>query len=165
MPLYDLPEMKSRLAALDAERQALAALVAAAEAYEGRVSVAAPKVAKQPPAYGGGATTVLQMTEEVALKEIEKTGLPVQTRDVIALMRDRGLPLPPKNVINVVSARLSNSGRLVGRRGFGWWPKGEPWPDERSALNFSGGSETAPVNENGEAEASPETGESDLSNQ
>lgn len=79
---------------------------------------------------------------------IERTGRPAQTREVANLMVTRQLPVPNKNLTNVISARLSNSDKLEGRRGLGWWPKGRPWPDDLLA--------TAEVaNENGALNGHP----------
>lgn len=164
MRFYDLNEMRRRLAELDAERDPLVKLIAAAEAYEerekGPAGINATPPPKRTPTQPG--KTVLQITEDTALERISATGSPVQTREVIEIMRERGLPLPNKNLTNVISARLSNSGRLEGRRGFGWWPTGRPWPDEQPSLRMSGDVvPPARQNENGEADASPETGEPD----
>jgi hypothetical protein len=148
MQMFDLNEMKRELMELDRRRASLVSLISAAEAYQAAVvenvrrgetprSLVAlvPTTGGRPTAYGGGsARTVLSVTEEVALERIEETGNPVQTRDVIEIMQARRLPLPNKNVVNVVSARLSNSDKLEGRRGLGWWPKGRPWPHEEPGM-------------------------------
>jgi hypothetical protein len=44
-------------------------------------------------------------------------------------MSRRGLPVPDKNPLNVISARLSSQRSLKGRRDMGWWPIDKPWPD------------------------------------
>lgn len=143
--LYDLTEMKRRLAAIDAERDPLVRLIEAAEAYEGKIAQPAPAaervtftVRARPRPMGIGAGTPpsgRQMTVDVAEELIEASGKPVQTREVLDVMAARGMPMPTKNVINVISARLSNSGRFDGRRGVGWWPKGRPWPGEPDMLD------------------------------
>jgi hypothetical protein len=138
--LYDLAAMKRRLAAINEERDPLVRMIEAVEAYEGSVGEAIKetdhlhiRVRKRtrPTGIGTGRPkTVVQMTEEVAAELMEQTGKPVPTRTVLEVMDGRGLPLPDKNRINVVSARLSNSGRFEGRRSEGWWFKDRPWPGE-----------------------------------
>jgi hypothetical protein len=129
--LYDLDEMRRRLAVLDAERTPLVALIAAAEQYEGTVGKTIRDsgniTVRVAPRRNG---TVAAQTEELALELAEAKQRPVPTREVVAEMEARGLPLPDKNVINVVSARLSNSDRVKGRRDMGWWPVEKPWPDK-----------------------------------
>ena len=140
MALYDLPEMRKRLAVLDAQRDSLVRLIAAVENYEG--SVGSPAKAGSDGAIhrnplstaARAATSVMKITEDLAMELIEAANSPVQTSEVLRTMQQRGLPLPNKNHLNVVSARLSNSERLEGRRGVGWWPKGRPWPGEETSM-------------------------------
>lgn len=139
--LYDLTAMKRRLAAIDEERDPLVRMIEAVEAYEGKVgetvhATSNVTIRKGPkPSSGATKPSVMEQTEAVAMELVEDTGKPVQTREVLETMAARGLPLPNKNHINVVSARLSNSGKFDGRRGLGWWPKDRPWPGEPDMLN------------------------------
>lgn len=168
MQLPDLDDLRGQLAVMDARREALAALISAAEAFfaqfpEGErvvdpVKVTLPRNVKSRHQSG---QTVLAITEGVALEFIETHKRPVQTREVIEIMRERNLPLPSKSHVNVISARLSNSEKLEGRRGLGWWPRGRPWPDEEPGIFDKIGD--IPQNENGEATASPETEEANTS--
>jgi hypothetical protein len=137
--LYNLAAMKARLAAIDEERNPLVKMIEAVEAYEGTVGetvhvTEAITIRRPPKPRNGAARTVMQITEDVTAELIEQTGAPVPTRRVLDTLKERGLPLPNKNHINVISARLSNSDKFEGRRGFGWWPKGKPWPGEADML-------------------------------
>jgi hypothetical protein len=114
-------------------------MIEAVEAYEGKVGETVESgenfvVRRAPAPRNGAGRTVMQITEDVTAELIEATGAPVPTRKVLDTLKERGLPLPNKNHINVISARLSNSGKFDGRRGLGWWPKGRPWPGEPNML-------------------------------
>lgn len=155
--LHDTEELKKRLAALDAERDPLVTLITAAERYEASIGGGmrpqalgtmnaerdVPRVAR--PAIDG---TAKAKTEALAMEMADARQRPVPTRDVVKEMRERGLPLPDKNVTNVVSARLSSSGVVKGRRDMGWWPVGKPWPDEATDATAS-----LPLNDETEGEA------------
>lgn len=131
--MYDLSEMERRLAAIDAERDPLVKLIAAAKAYEARN---APRSDGDLDAIVDRSRrrlsqhTAAAKTAALAHEMIDAKGAPVPTRDIVAEMEARGLPLPAKNIQNVISARLSNAETLKGRRDMGWWPANEPWPDE-----------------------------------
>jgi hypothetical protein len=142
--LFDLVEMKRRLAAIDAERDPLVQLIAAAEAYEGQVGETiresdnlTNRVRRRVRPLGigtGKPPSGRQLTVNIATELMEASGKPVQTREVLETMKARGLPLPDKNIINVISARMSNSGKFEGRRGIGWWFVDRPWPGEDGIL-------------------------------
>lgn len=152
--LFNLPEMRRKLAAIDAERAPLAALIVAAEGYEaslagvfptayesdsaddineaverhrrGRRANRSPDLRVRGPRKG----PVTMETVKLALELANVFEMPVSTADVVAEMRVRGMQLPDKNPNNVISARLSNSDELEGHRGLGWWPKNKPLPVE-----------------------------------
>ena len=69
-------------------------------------------------------------TDRVAAELMEKTGRPVHTGAIASRMQTLGHTLPEKNARNIVSARMSNNSRFVGRRGEGWWFADRPWPTE-----------------------------------
>ncbi len=135
--LFDLNAMQRRLAALEAERAYLFGLIAAAQAYQNAVAqhqpymtitahssyqVATPKPKRSAP--------VMEATEDLAAELMEDAKGPVSTAAIVEAMRERDMPVPAKNPQNVISARLSNSPRFVGRRGRGWWFADRPWPGD-----------------------------------
>ena len=133
--MFNIEEMKKELAAIDTRRGPLVALIAAAENYQITVSgsaagVALARSAQAPQRRAPRNGPVTSSTVALALEMASAYDSPVTTADVVAEMRQRGIALPDKNPTNVVSARLSNSAELEGRRGVGWWPKGKPWPDQ-----------------------------------
>ena len=129
-----LAELKTELANLDVRRDATIALIEAMKIYEsvglGRISpgevVLRPHL--QPKIGRTRAAPIMAATEKAAEELMERTGRPVKTTEVIARLRELDLPVPGHNAANVVAARLSNSKRIQGKRGQGWWFSHKPWP-------------------------------------
>lgn len=140
--LIDLDRMKARLAELDAEREPLLALIRAAEAYEGvvgRTLFAGTNITirqRSKPEGSGRAAPIMAATEAAVADALEQLG-PLGTSDLALLLIGKPeLNLPTKNSINVLSARLSNSGKFRSQRGVGWWFKDRPWPNESRPSEF-----------------------------
>lgn len=134
MAIVDIDAAKARLAALDAEREPLLALIRAAEAYEGVVGKTlfeTPKGTVRIRSMGGGrASPVMDTTVEAVTPLLDMLG-PTTTGDLVSHLRNRPeLGLGVENANNILSARLSNSGRFESRRPQGWWFKDRPWPDD-----------------------------------
>ena len=83
------------------------------------------------------AAPVMEATEAAVAELLDQRGEPVQLNEIITHLFDAGAPLPSVNVSNVVSARLSNSAKFVGRRGVGWWFADRPWPGEAEIAQLS----------------------------
>lgn len=156
--VHDLQRLRERLRLMDEEREPLLALIAATEAYERVVGAvtsdniwsesdedvalrggneSVPEITGESERVGStskqtnkGQTFIVTQTIGIAEELIKKKGAPVPTREIISEMRTRGLPLPEKNPLNVISARLSPVRHLKGRRDMGWWPVDKPWPDK-----------------------------------
>ena len=132
--LIDLELMRARLAEIDAEREPLLALIRAAEAYEGVVGKSLfangsrSVRQKQGDTSNGRSAPIMAATIKAVTEVLELMG-PLGTSDLLKLLADKPeLNLPPKNPINVLSARLSNSEKFESQRGVGWWFKDRPWP-------------------------------------
>lgn len=139
MAIVDIDAAKARLAALDAEREPLIALIRAAEAYEGAVGRTLFETAKvtirqrAKPHGGGRASPVMDMTVEAVTPILDLLG-PTTTNDLVGhLSGNPELGLGVENANNILSARLSNSGRFESRRSQGWWFKDRPWPSNEAA--------------------------------
>jgi hypothetical protein len=133
MELFDLPAMKARLAELDAERGPLTAMIAAAERYEGIVGktiFSTPNVTMRQRGVGRAAP-MMAATEINVARLLAIAERPMGTAELIeALESNELLGLKVTNASNILSARLSNSKKFVGRRGQGWWFADRPWPGE-----------------------------------
>ncbi len=150
MPMFNLGEMKRRLSEIDAEREQLLPLIAAAEAYEAAVGRVVHETGKMRirtrPRQRVRIAPVMEATENTVISLVEETGKPVSTAEVAKKMQEEGLPVPERNPNNVISARLSNSTKIKGRRGYGWLPVSVPWPHEEAEMAFD-----TPPTENPEA--------------
>ena len=134
MSIVDIVAAKSRLAEIEAERAPLVALIQAAEAYEqvvGKTLFETSNVvarSKPRPEGSGRAAPTLAATERAVAELLEMMG-PCSTAMLADILRHKpDLNLNVANVNNVLSARLSNSKKFVGRRGQGWWFRDRPWP-------------------------------------
>lgn len=137
MSMFNLQEMERRLAEIDAERNSLMPLIEAARAYEklrGKIIVekGGVTIRQRSRQTGTRPAPVMEATEQVVIDFANEHGIPVTTARVVEIMRDKGLPVPDRNPNNVISARLSNSNRIRGRRGHGWWPADRPWPGDEA---------------------------------
>lgn len=138
MAIVDIEAAKARLAALDAEREPLLALIRAAEAYEGVVgktlfeSTSVTIRQRNRPPSGGRASPVMDMTVNAVTPLLEVLG-PSTTSELVDILRTNiELGLGVKNANNILSARLSNSGKFESRRQLGWWFKDRPWPGDEA---------------------------------
>lgn len=151
MSMFNLAEMRARHAKLRAELDNLEPLLELAERYE-RTFGSDPRseteangmnrtgvIAAAAPVRREG--SVMQKTIQAARDLLERTGAPITTVQVINVLGDYGLVVPDKNPVNVISARLSNSGEFVGRRGHGWWFRDRPWPGEEPSLALNSSEE------------------------
>ena len=131
-----LAELEAKLSYLDLRRDATLALIEAMRTYESlepNFSNPGDVVVRpylQPKIGRTRAAPIMAATEKAAEELMERTGKPVKTTEVIAHLRELDLPVPVHNAANVVSARLSNSKRIQGKRGRGWWFSHKPWPDD-----------------------------------
>lgn len=136
--MSQLSELQDRLVQLDAERQPLVRLIEAMQAYEKVVGTTIKQsgnviIKRAPPPVREAPT--MSATEEAVASLLEERG-PLGTGDLVVSLRAvEGVNLPAERATNVLSARLSNSKKFIGRRGFGWWFADRPWPYENGALN------------------------------
>lgn len=133
-----LAELESELENLEIKRAATAKLVAALREYEATVGKVTPigngSVIIRQRVRSGRAETPANPTETAAMDLLNERQAPISTNDVIDLLRRRGEPIPDSNPTNVISARLSYSKRVKGKRGQGWWFPDRSWPDENVEL-------------------------------
>lgn len=136
-----LAELEDRLAQIDAERQPLVQLIEAMRTYEKVVGTTVKQSAnvimrqRERPIAAAREAPTMSATEEAVAALLEERG-PLGTGDLVASLRAvEAVNLPTERATNVLSARLSNSKRFIGRRGFGWWFADRPWPYENGALN------------------------------
>jgi hypothetical protein len=134
-----LVELQQRLAQIDAERPTLVRLIEAWQAYEsviGTPSTGADNVIPRQRERSAGVTRpspTMSATEEAVAALLEERG-PLGTGDLVVSLRSvEGVNLPLERATNVLSARLSNSKKFIGRRGYGWWFSDRPWPYENGA--------------------------------
>lgn len=131
MDLFDLEAMEARLGDLDRERSSLMSLIATARQYQGIVGKAAIRSAPPERLAIGRAAPIMAATEKAVGDLIDVAEKPLGTAVLLATLQDRpDLGLSGANAGNVLSARLSNSKKFIGRRGLGWWFAGRPWPGE-----------------------------------
>ena len=148
MDIVDLAQAEARLSELDAERRALTRLIEAMKAYEGVVGKLVFKtgnVTAREKVGVGRAAPIMRATEQAVELLLDVRGQPMGTAELLAALRhDPNLGLDTPNGANVLSARLSNSKRYVGRRGSGWWFADRPWPGEELALAQEEGQKEPP---------------------
>ena len=134
--IVDIDAAKNRLAALDAEREPLLALIRAAEAYEGVVGKTLFERGnihvrqRIRPTNVGRASPVMDMTIDAVVPILETLG-PTTTSNLVEALRGKPeLGLTAENAGNILSARMSNSAKFQSRRPQGWWFRDRPWPGE-----------------------------------
>lgn len=125
-----IEDLEAEIIAIDARRQVVVGLLHALRAYEagtgGALLVSVNhKAPERQPRLG----SAMADTDRVAADLMERHQKPVHTGAIAAQMHKLGHVLPEKNARNVVSARMSNNPRFVGRRGLGWWFADRPWPE------------------------------------
>lgn len=153
MTNIDVEHLRARLAEIDAEREPLVALIKAAEAYEGVVGKTLFQTTnirvRQRPSQGvGGRSAPIMAATERAVGEVLDLMGPSSISDLVAALRHKPeLNLATENPNNVLSARLSNSKKFVGKRNVGWWFANRPWPGDEPAADAHQENE-APVNAN-----------------
>ncbi|MGI3170169.1 hypothetical protein ACRARG_13540 [Pseudooceanicola sp. C21-150M6] len=132
-----LMDARSRLRAIDAERDHLLALVKHAEALAASNVGAAQAKPTRTLIYAGGGGGVrsrpaptMAPTRIAAREILDELGMPVETRDLLPLIQERGIEVGGKDPIATLSARLSNSEEFKVRRGVGWWFSDRPFPGE-----------------------------------
>ena len=153
-----IEELEAEVVALDARRNVVVGLLNALREYEGHgvspfATAFRPSIQKERQPRLGSA---MADTDRVAADLMEQSGRPVHTGAIAARMVALGLTLPERNARNIVSARMSNNPRFVGRRGEGWWFADRPWPNE------NGGPIAGDEGESGTIPAMPEPEIEDL---
>lgn len=88
---------------------------------------------------------VMEATENLVTTLFDTMGVPLQTTQIIDLIGIENLNLPEQNPSNVLSARLSNSTKFVGRRGKGWWFADRPWPEDDNVSTQDGAESSEPL--------------------
>lgn len=129
----DVNELENELIFLDERRRVVAALLSALREYNGSAATSehgVTPIKRISEKRGRRPAPIVVATEEVALDLMDKTGLPVTTSDVLSEMQNRNISLPDRNPLNVISARLSNSDKFVGKRGRGYWFADRAWPTD-----------------------------------
>lgn len=135
MPQIDVETLRARLAEIDAEREPLVALITAAEIYEGVVGKTlfqsgSVRIRSRTRSGTGRAAPIMAATEQAVGEILEMLG-PTSTATLVDVLSPKPeLNLATENPSNILSARLSNSKKFVGRRGKGWWFADRPWPGE-----------------------------------
>ena len=139
MQPIDVDNLRARLAEIDAEREPLVALIKAAEDYEGIVGKTLfqrgnVRLRSRPTNASSGRAAPIMVATETAVAEYLGIMGPMSTANLVDVLASKPeLNLPADNPSNVMSARLSNSKKFVGRRGVGWWFADRPWPGDQEA--------------------------------
>lgn len=130
-------DAKVRLAELDAERENLLGVVRHAEALAGIVpahgkpaGLGLTEAAKSRPASRARAAPMMAPTREAVHAILSEVGRPVETRELLPMVRSRGVEVGGKDPVATLSARLSNSTDFQNRRGIGWWFADRRYPGE-----------------------------------
>ncbi len=136
-----ITEAKTRLAALDNERQLLLSFIQSAEALaESRTQAivaagvevgaervsprAEPQVAESKKPTG----VIMGATVNAVERILNSKGQPMRTRDLVPLVLKEGVEIGGKNQVATLSARLHNSGAFTNHGHFGWWFAGRQLP-------------------------------------
>ena len=125
-------DARSRLKEIDREREHLMGLVRHLEALAGDVQLP-PATMPHRPTYiksGKRKAPTMAPTRDAARSILEEVGKPIETRDLLPLIRERGVEVGGKDPVATLSARLSNSSEFVVRRGVGWWFSDQSFPGE-----------------------------------
>lgn len=112
-------EARTRKTQLEKELAALDKLIESAEALAG-YGVDLDTDSKTPKA----ATTrkgAVNPTREHTARLLREHGRPLQTAELVPMLRDAGVEIGGKDPIATLSARLSNSEQFKVQRGIGWW--------------------------------------------
>lgn len=126
-------EAKARLAQIDAERQNLLGIVRHAEALAGLTpAVSGDAERPETPRTKARTGSTVTPTIEAVKSIIMGAGRPMETRDLLPLVRARGVEVGGKDAVATLSARLSNSGEFQNKRGIGWWFAGQAYPGAMS---------------------------------
>lgn len=70
-------------------------------------------------------------TREAVTAILRERGKPCETRELLPMIRARGVEVGGKDPIATLSARLSNAPEFQVHRGIGWWFANEPLPSRR----------------------------------
>lgn len=143
-------QAKARLNEIDQERNHLLAIIENAQALTDvansqivkRPSDNAPpllQVRRRPLATG----SVMDTTRAAVAKILEAYGGPLETRDLVPLVKEEGVAIGGKDDVATLSARLSNSGdHFKLHRGIGWWFADRALPDVPEGLEEAEGQST-----------------------
>lgn len=122
-------QAKARLDEIDQERNHLLAILENAQALTSVAHVPVIRhssdsvtqvirLRRRTPATG----SVMDTTRAAVAKILESYGEPLETRDLVPLVKDEGVAIGGKDDVATLSARLSNSGEQFKLyRGVGWW--------------------------------------------
>lgn len=104
--------------------------VRAIKASAAALAGAAPKAAAEPVLHVKPRRTssVMNPTRVAVAELLEEAGGPLETRDLLPKVRERGIDVGGKDPVATLSARLSNSDQFKNRRGVGWWFSDRPLP-------------------------------------
>lgn len=131
-------DAKERLAQIEAEREHLLGVVRHAEALTGMSPRGETGGRRQASAQAARSAPAMSPTREAVLAILKERGAPIETRDLLPLVRERGVQVGGKDPIATLSARLSNSDEFKTRRGVGWWFSGQPYPGDLSSNEAEG---------------------------
>lgn len=135
-------QAEARLKEIDQERNRLLAIVENARALAAGAPVADTanlvrvRVRSRPPAAG----SIMDATRTAVAKILDAIGEPVETRDLVPLVKEEDVPIGGKDDIATLSARLSNSGEQFRlHKGIGWWFADRPLPGAFSVFEEAEG--------------------------
>lgn len=170
--LAEQEAIRAQIKVLSDKDQALGRLIDAARAYEaafGEVTSAQAETASQPPQTEAVSephrdikpeisarprirervrrpAPVMEATENAISNLLEMMEEPLSTGQLLEFLgTENELNLPEQNPLNVLSARLSNSTKFVGRRGKGWWFADRPWPGDVNDSTPDGAESSEPL--------------------
>ena len=129
---------RAQMEALDAKRAKLAKIIELVESMDEPTS---PKVrvGSKPPVRGPATTT--KETWDAVRAILAERANPVQLRDLLDGVRERGVDVGGKKPASTLAARLSNSKEFKSHRGIGWWFADKPLPDGRAEFDKADGAQ------------------------
>jgi hypothetical protein len=83
--------------------------------------------------------SVISPTRDAVRSILRERGEPLQTRELVPLVRAKGIEVGGKDAVATLSARLSNSSEFKVHRGIGWWFNDEPLPYRQVSFEEAAG--------------------------
>ena len=135
---------KARLKEIEAERETLLQIIAATEPMTSAATVVRPPIprATAPRVRSRAAPGAMEQTKNAVTEILREKRRAMQTRELLELVRSRGVEVGGNDPVATLSARLSNADEFELHKGFGWWFSGEHIPPVITSMRFEEAEET-----------------------